>query len=305
MPLTLFSHARCALHNPDPEHPERPARLHAINDQLVRSGLEFVIKQVDARPAEASDLYRAHSKLYVDELFAKAPTEGHIWLDPDTPMTPKSLAAALLAAGSGLQAVDEVMQADNQQAFCAIRPPGHHATHDQAMGFCLFNNIAVAASYALDKYQLQRIAIIDFDVHHGNGTEDIFSHDDRVLFCSSFQQALYPNTGDESSTDRILNLPLPAGCKGMQWRRAVSECWFDALDAFAPQLIFISAGFDGHAEDDMSQFLLKEDDYGWLTAELKQLANRHCQGRMVSMLEGGYDLSSLGRSVVAHLKAML
>lgn len=305
MPLTVFSHARCALHNPDPHHPEQPARLHAINDQLVRSGLEFVIKQVDAKPAEAQDLYRAHSKLYVDDIYNKEPDEGHIWLDPDTPMTPKSLAAALLAAGSGIQAVDEVMQADNQQAFCAIRPPGHHATHNQAMGFCLFNNIAVAASYALDQYQLQRVAIVDFDVHHGNGTEDIFQHDDRVLFCSSFQQALYPNTGDESSTDRILNLPLPAGCKGQQWQQAVADRWFDALDAFAPQLILISAGFDGHAEDDMSQFLLKEQDYAWLTAELKQLANRHCQGRMVSMLEGGYDLSSLGRSVVAHLKAMM
>ncbi|MDX3774376.1 histone deacetylase family protein [Chromatiaceae bacterium AAb-1] len=305
MPITLFSHPDCARHQAGEHHPERPARLSAINDQLIRSGMEFIVQQKDATPATPADLYRVHNKLYVDETFDKAPAEGHIWLDAETQMSPGSLTAALYAAGSTINAVDQVMSGDNQQAFCAVRPPGHHACRDHGMGFCMFNNIAVAAAYAMDKYGLERITIVDFDVHHGNGTEDIFKDDPRVQLCSSFQQGLYPSDDDSVPAPHILNLPLPGGTKGDKYRQQVTEFWFGAIDAFQPQLILISAGFDSHAEDEMSQFLLKDEDYEWLSRQLKQLADKHCHGRMVSTLEGGYALSALGRSVVAHLKGML
>lgn len=305
MAITLFSHPSCYLHLAGDDHPEQPARLSAVNDQLIRSGLEFVVQQRDASPAAATDLYVVHSKLYVDEIYAKAPTDGHIWLDPDTQMMPHSLNAALHAAGAAINAVDQVMTDVNQQAFCNIRPPGHHATRDQAMGFCIFNNVAVAAAYALQQYQLNRVAIVDFDVHHGNGTEDIFAGDERVLFCSSFQYPLYPNTGDVPSADNIENLPLPALCKPAVWREQILQHWLPRINAFQPQLILVSAGFDGHREDDMAQFLLTEDDYHWIAQQLKQLADQHCQGRMVATLEGGYALSALGRSVVAFLKGLM
>ncbi|MFN3899052.1 MAG: histone deacetylase family protein [Alishewanella aestuarii] len=305
MPITIFSHPSCYYHENGVDHPECPERLSAINDQLIRSGMEYVVMQRDASPATKEALYLAHGKRYVDELFAKVPTEGHIWLDPDTIMGPKSLNAALHAAGSGINAVDQVMKGSNEQAFCAVRPPGHHATREQAMGFCLLNNIAIAAEHALNTYQLSRIAIVDFDVHHGNGTEDIFQHEPRVLFCSSFEHPLYPYTGADSSNEHIINLPLAGGCRSSAWREQVQQHWLPAIDAFAPQLILISAGFDGHAEDEMAHFMLREEDYQWIASELKQLADKHCQGRIVAMLEGGYALSALGRSVVAFLKGLL
>jgi acetoin utilization deacetylase AcuC-like enzyme len=305
MAITLFSHPSCYLHLAGDEHPEQPARLSAVNDQLIRSGLEFVVQQRDAGPATVADLYQVHSKLYIDEIYAKAPKDGHIWLDPDTQMMPHSLNAALHAAGAAINAIDQVMSDINQQAFCNIRPPGHHATRDQAMGFCIFNNIAVAAGHALKQYGLERIAIVDFDVHHGNGTEDIFAGDERVLFCSSFQYPLYPNTGDIPSGDNIENLPLPALCKPAIWREQITQHWLPRINAFKPQLILVSAGFDGHREDDMAQFLLTENDYHWIAQQLKQLADTHCQGRIVAVLEGGYALSALGRSVVAFLKGLM
>ncbi|RUO73751.1 histone deacetylase family protein [Idiomarina seosinensis] len=305
MSITLFTHNDCSLHNPEPNHPESPARIDAINDQIIRSGLDFVLVREQATAASLEDIYRAHDHAYVDELFDKAPDDGYIWLDPDTPMTSQTLAAALMAAGANLNAVDHVMQNLNHQAFCAVRPPGHHATRNQAMGFCIFNNIAIAAHYAMHQYGLKRIAIIDFDVHHGNGTEDIFEDDPRVLFCSSFQKQLYPFVDENHNNEHILSIGLPPGCKSLEWREAVYNNWFPKIDQFKPQLILISAGFDGHIEDEMSQFLLKEDDYFWVTEHVKRLADKHCHGRIVSTLEGGYDLSALGRSVVAHLKAML
>lgn len=305
MAITIFSHPACYYHENGVDHPECSERLSAINDQLIRSGMEYVVMQLDASPATADDLYLAHGKRYVDELFAKSPTEGHVWLDPDTVMSPKSLNAALHAAGSGINAVAKVMTGSNQQAFCAIRPPGHHATREQAMGFCLINNIAVAAEHALNQYGLTRIAIVDFDVHHGNGTEDIFQHDHRVLFCSSFEHPLFPYSGDNSSNEHIINIPLAGGCKSAVWREQVAAQWLPALDAFAPELILVSAGFDGHAEDEMAHFMLREDDYQWIASALKQVADKHCQGRIVAMLEGGYALSALGRSVVAFLKGLM
>lgn len=305
MSIVIFSHLDCLDHIPDEQHPECPARLTAINDQLIRSGMDFVIVKKDADDAPLNALYKAHSKAHVDLVFSQIPNENHEWIDPDTLVTPGSKAAALKAAGAAVGAVDDVMTTLNKQAFCAVRPPGHHATRDKAMGFCLFNNIAIAAYHALEAHGLKRIAIVDFDVHHGNGTEDIVQGDERILFCSSFQQAFYPFTGEDTSAGNIHNVPLPAGCKGPQWQEAVSAKWFKTLDEFAPQLILVSAGFDGHAEDDMSQFLLKEEDYHWISLKLKEIADKHCDGRIVSCLEGGYNLSALGRSVVAHLKGIL
>ncbi|WP_445768026.1 histone deacetylase family protein [Rheinheimera sp.] len=305
MAITLISHPNCYRHLAGDDHPEQPARLSAINDQLIRSGMEFIVQQRDATPASKEDIYRAHSNLYVDEIYAKAPASGYIWLDPDTQMMQHSLDAALHAAGAGINAVDLVLEQANQQAFCSVRPPGHHATRDQAMGFCIFNNIAVAALHAIEQHKLERVAIVDFDVHHGNGTEDIFAGDERILFCSSFQFPLYPNTGDVTQGDNIENLPLPALCKPAVWREQILAHWLPRLQAFKPQLILVSAGFDGHREDDMAQFLLTEDDYQWIAQQLKQLADKHCQGRVVAMLEGGYALSALGRSVVAFLKGLM
>lgn len=305
MAIRLFTHPDCDLHNPDPEHPECPARIAAITDQLIRSGLDYVLRQQVAEPASLEAVYRAHSRAYVDELIAKTPSEGHIWLDPDTPMTAASMRAAFAAAGAGIAAVNGVMQSEDRQAFCAVRPPGHHATYDQAMGFCLLNNVAIAATHALHQFDLQRIAIIDFDVHHGNGTEDIFQHDERVLFCSSFQSQLYPFSDEHSHCKGIIKTALPAGSKSLAWREAVYHSWLPALNEFKPELILVSAGFDGHSEEELAQFFLVEDDYFWISEKLKRIADTHASGRIVSILEGGYSLSALGRSVVAHLKGLL
>ncbi|MDP5040033.1 MAG: histone deacetylase family protein [Paraglaciecola sp.] len=304
MSFVFISHPSCGLHDMGNEHPESPARLHAINDRLIASGLDFVIDKQQAIKANKQHLYLAHAKQYVDEVFAKAPQQGRVELDPDTFMAPPSLEAALYAAGANVMAVDLVMQGKAEQVFCAVRPPGHHAEKDQAMGFCIFNNIAVAACYAMAEYGLARIAIVDFDVHHGNGTENIFFDDPRVLFCSSFESPFYPyNVGP--GNEHILNLPLPAGTYGDEFMQKITEQWLEKLDAFAPQLILISAGFDGHYEDEMAHFNLVETDYHWITAELKKIANKHSQGKMISTLEGGYALSALGRSVTVHIKAMM
>lgn len=304
MSFVFISHPSCGLHDVGDEHPESPDRLHAINDRLITSGLDFVINKCQATKATKEQLYLAHGKTYVDNVFASAPEQGLVQLDPDTQMMPRSLEAALYAVGANVLAVDMVMQGVANQAFCAVRPPGHHAQRDKAMGFCIFNNIAVAAAYAMQQYGLQRIAIVDFDVHHGNGTEDIFFDDERVLFCSSFEYPFYPyDVGPGNG--HILNLPLPGGTYGDDFKQAVTDSWLAKLDAFAPQLILISAGFDGHYEDDMAHFNLLETDYFWITCELKKLANKHCQGKMISTLEGGYNLSALGRSVSAHIKGMM
>ncbi len=304
MSLVFISHPDCGLHDVGDDHPEHPDRLYAINDRLIASGLDFSILKATPEAASKEHLYLAHDRAYVDEVFNKTPAHGIVHLDPDTQMMPRSLDAALYAVGANVLAVDMVMTGEAKQAFCAVRPPGHHAEKAKAMGFCIFNNIAVAARYAMEKYGLTRIAIVDFDVHHGNGTEDIFFDDERVLFCSSFQYPFYPydiGPGNE----HILNLPLPAGTDGDRFMEAVTDQWLEKLDAFAPQLILISAGFDGHFEDDMAHFKLVEYDYDWITRELKQLAIKHCDGKMISTLEGGYALSALGRSVATHIKAML
>ncbi|MCP3871157.1 MAG: histone deacetylase family protein [Gammaproteobacteria bacterium] len=305
MPIAYISHPECLLHDVGGGHPERPARLSAIQDQLLSSGMEFAIRQLEAPAVKREHLDRVHDPDYVTGILTEAPYEGIRRLDSDTVMMPKTLDAALRAAGAVVHGVDLVMEGKAGSAFCAVRPPGHHAERHRAMGFCYFNNVAVGAAYALDELGLDRVAIIDFDVHHGNGTEEIFQQDSRVLFCSSFQHPFYPFTGHESETDHVVNIPLSAGAGGEQFREQVEAHWLPALEEFQPQLVMISAGFDAHAEDGMGQLRLREPDYAWVTEKLKSIADRYAEGRVVSTLEGGYALSALGRSVVAHLNALL
>jgi acetoin utilization deacetylase AcuC-like enzyme len=305
MPIAFISHSDCLLHEMGPVHPEQPARLHAINDRLIASQLAMVLHQYDAPAASREQLLSVHDATYVDRVFSSEPQQGLAWLDGDTAMGPHSLSAALHAAGAGILAVDLVLSGQMQQAFCAVRPPGHHAERQCAMGFCIFSNIAIAAYHALQAHGLERVAIIDFDVHHGNGTQDIVAGDERILFCSSFQHPFYPGSGYANNPSNVINLPLPALTDGKAFRQAVSEHWLDQIEAFAPQLILISAGFDGHQADDMSQFNLVDSDFAWITNRLVQLAKISAQGRIVSMLEGGYELHALARSVEAHLKAFI
>jgi len=305
MPIAVISHPACRLHDMGDDHPERPARLDAIEDQLISSGLSFVLHRRDAPRVAREDLERVHDPAYIERVFATSPGTGAVHLDGDTIMTPHTLEAALRAAGAVVQGVDMVMGGEASAVFCAVRPPGHHAERGRAMGFCLFNNVAVGAVYALDVRGLERVAIVDFDVHHGNGTEDIFKDDPRVLFCSSFQHPFYPHSGADTDNPHILNLPFAAGTDGAVFRERVETEWLPAIERFAPQLILISAGFDGHVEDDIADLRLREPDYAWITARLKDIATRHAGGRIVCVLEGGYALSALGRSVVAHLKAFL
>jgi acetoin utilization deacetylase AcuC-like enzyme len=288
-----------------PMHPERPARLHAISDQLIASGLDIRLRHYDAPQASREQLTRVHSPDYVAEIVNRAPAQGVAYIDADTSMNPHTLNAALRAAGAGIKAVDLIMAGEIDAAFCSVRPPGHHAEHDRAMGFCFFNNVAVAATHAMEHHQLERVAIVDFDVHHGNGTEDIFRSNPRVLLCSSFQHPFYPHSGADTHSAHIINVPLPAGSNGTVFREAIQDQWLPALAAHRPQLLLISAGFDGHAEDEMAGLALTEEDYAWVTGALREIAEQHAMGRIVSMLEGGYALSALGRSVVAHLKALL
>jgi len=308
MTAAIISHATCALHdNGHSYHPECAERLDAINNQLITSGVDWITHHYDAQTATKDQLLRAHKAHYIEQIFASAPSDAmSIDLDGDTSMNQHSLAAALLAAGAATQAVDLVMDNTNQQqhAFCMVRPPGHHAGRAHSAGFCIFNNIAIAAQHALAAHGLERVAIIDFDVHHGDGTEDIVQGDERILFCSSFQHPFYPYRGADTQAANILNIPLPAGTASTTWREAVQQQWLPALARFQPELILISAGFDSHLEDDMGGFKLVEADYVWITEELCQLAKRYSNGRIVSCLEGGYDFSSLGRSVAAHVKML-
>ena len=305
MSVAYITHRAFALHEMGVHHPEQPARLGAINDRLIASGLDSVLRHHEARPAEREHLLRAHDAAYVDWIFESSPGEGLVWLDGDTAMSPATLEAALYAAGSAVQAVDLVMSGSAAQAFCAVRPPGHHAERARAMGFCFFNNIAIGAAHALAAHGLRRVLIADFDVHHGNGTESIFGGDERILFCSTFQHPFYPYSGHDSQAPNLVNVPLPALADGAAFRDAVSTRWLPVIEAFEPQLIMISAGFDAHIEDDMADLNLSEADYAWVTRRLCEVAARHAQGRIVSMLEGGYALNALGRSVAAHIEALL
>jgi len=305
MSIGYITHHQCQLHEMGSYHPEQPARLTAINDRLIATGLDMVLRQYDALPATREQLLPAHDSAYIDTVMRKSPEHGHVAMDADTSMNPFSLQAALLAAGAVTQGVDKVMSGELSQVFCGVRPPGHHAERDKAMGFCLFNNIAVGAYHALNHHGLERVAIVDFDVHHGNGTEDIVAGDERILFCSTFQHPFYPHTGDDSKAPNIHNVPLPAGCSGADFRAAVTAHWLPRLAEFKPQLVMVSAGFDAHQADPMADFNLVDDDFAWVTRRLCEQAQQSAQGRLVSSLEGGYDLHALARCVEAHLKAML
>lgn len=303
--LAVISHPACRAYDPGSWHPDRPERLDVIFDQIIASGLEFVVRHYDAPKATRAALEAAHDPAYVAHLFDIAPSEGFVRIDEDTVMTPEALPAALRSAGAAVMGVDLVMRGEANSAFCAVRPPGHHAERARGMGFCFFNNIAVGAHHAMMAHGLKRVAIVDFDVHHGNGTEDIFHRDDRVLLCSSFQHPFYPHTGHASDTANLVAVPLPDGTGGPAFRAAVEQHWLPALEAFAPELVMISAGFDAHQADDMSGLMLTDADYVWISEQMLGLAQRHAQGRIVSVLEGGYALNQLGRSVVAHVKALI
>jgi acetoin utilization deacetylase AcuC-like enzyme len=304
MTTALIRHRECLLHDMGEHHPECPDRLHAIEDQLIASGIISYLAEYEAPVATRAQLERVHSPDYVAALEACVPARGLTHLDPDTAMNPHSLGAARRAAGAAVLATDLVIGGQASAAFCCVRPPGHHAERRRAMGFCFFNNVAVAAAHALEAHGLERVAIVDFDVHHGNGTEDIFRDDLRVMMVSTFQHPFYPYSGTEGRSDRMVNIPLPAYTSGMGFREAVETFWLPALERFEPRMLFLSAGFDAHREDDMASLNLTEADYAWVTERVKEVARRHAEGRIVSVLEGGYALNALGRSVVAHIRAL-
>lgn len=304
MTTAFITHRDCWLHDMGAHHPECPGRLGAIHDRLIAAGLDIHLQFHDAPLVEDAQLLRAHSASYVDSLRVASPQHGVVHLDPDTAMNPGTLQAAYRAAGAGVLGVDLVMRREATAAFCAVRPPGHHAERAKAMGFCFFNNVAVAAMHAIEAWGLTRVAIADFDVHHGNGTEDILSGDERVLMVGSFQHPFYPYSGTENPAPNMVNIPLPAGTRGDAFREMVDGCWLPRLRAFEPELVLVSAGFDAHYEDDMASLGLVEMDYVWVTEQLRRIAKGPAQGRIVSLLEGGYALSALGRSVVAHIKAL-
>ncbi|HVJ37475.1 MAG TPA: histone deacetylase family protein [Stenotrophomonas sp.] len=301
--MLVFTHPACLGHDPGPDHPESPARLEAVVSALREQFPELEWRE--APLAKLGDLCRVHERELIDSVL-EAPIDGYRMLDVDTVMSPGSGAAALRAAGAGIAAVDAVMAGQAETAFCAVRPPGHHATAQHAMGFCLFNNIAVAAAHARERHGLERVAVVDFDVHHGNGTQAIFERDPAVQYLSTHESGLYPHSGSvyERGVGNIHNALLPPGSGGFRFRNTWADQMLPLLDAFRPQLVLVSAGFDAHMRDPQADLMLEAEDFGWLTAELRTLARRHAQGRLVSMLEGGYDLQALRESSVAHVGAL-
>lgn len=304
MQTLYITHPACRLHDMGDWHPESPDRLDAIHDQLIAQGLLDLLDERQAQPAQLGDALRVHEQAYLHLLDTLAPGQGTVALDDDTLMCPQTWPAMWAAAGAGMTAVDAIMRGEAQTAFCAVRPPGHHARPDQAMGFCFLNNIAITVAYTLEKYGLERIAVIDFDVHHGNGTAEMFAGNDKVLMCSFFQENIFPSVYAKKNVPNLLNYSLPPGAGSEQMRQLVQEHWLPQLEAFQPQMIFVSAGFDAHRDDDMAQLELSDGDYAWLTEQIMQVAERHASGRVVSLLEGGYDLSSLGRCVALHIKKL-
>ncbi len=305
MSTAYLTHLDCLQHDMGTGHPEQPDRLKAIQQTLQTTGLWQQLLQITPPQASDAQLARVHSKAYIAQIQHTAPAQGLAYLDADTAMNPYSLSAALFAAGAVVQAVDCVIQKTADNAFCAIRPPGHHALPDRAMGFCIFNNVAVGAAHALMEHGLKRIAIVDFDVHHGNGTEAIFHNDPRVMLCSSFRHPYYPYSGADSANPHIIPMPLPAGSGSDACRQVWRDIGLPALERFQPEMILISAGFDAHHDDPLGGLNWKTEDYAWLTQEVLQIAYNHAQGRLVSTLEGGYDLDALGASAAAHIQALL
>ncbi|MGC1173494.1 histone deacetylase family protein [Polaromonas sp.] len=314
MPATAyFTHPDCRKHEMGPGHPECPERLDAIEDWLLTTGVGDALDRREAPLASLGDLELGHDRMMIaairglgDQLADDVEAGGprYAQLDPDTAMNVHTWNAVLRGAGAVLAATDAVMAGEIENAFCAVRPPGHHACHDRAMGFCFFNNVAIAAKYALERHGLKRVAIIDFDVHHGNGTEDIIRGDERILMASFFQHPFYPHSGTEGRAQNMVNIPVPAYTKGAVVRELIESLWIPRLEEFRPEMIFISAGFDAHRDDDLGQLGLVEQDYAWITQRIKDVAKRHAHGRIVSSLEGGYNLSALARSVEAHIRVL-
>ena len=308
MTTAFYSHPECRSHDMGAGHPECPQRLDAIDDHLISTGLDVALQRREAPLANLGDVGLAHASGHVAELrelLARVTESGQPRaIDPDTVASPGTWNAVLRAAGAAVAATDAVIDGEVENAFCAVRPPGHHATRDQAMGFCFFNNVCIAARHALDVRGLQRVAIVDFDVHHGNGTEDIIAGDERVLMVSFFQHPLYPNSGGVPKGTNMVNLPVPAYTRGAEIRELIEAMWMPRLNEFKPEMIFISAGFDAHREDELGQLGLIEADYEWITQRIKWVADRHAQGRIVSCLEGGYALGALARSVASHLRVL-
>ncbi|MBT8132352.1 MAG: histone deacetylase family protein [Gammaproteobacteria bacterium] len=301
MKTAYYHHPVCLLHDVGPGHPENPGRLRAINERLEKDQLFERLLQLEAPVATPEQLCRIHDANYVESIFSRSLAHGLVHLDGDTAMNPHSLQSALLAAGAVIDATDRVLNADIDNAFCCVRPPGHHAEYSRAMGFCLFGSVAAGAAHALQQHGLDRVAILDFDVHHGNGTENIFSADERVLFCSSFQHPFYPYTSLDNCPDHIVHTPLAVGSDSSHFRAAIERDWVPAIARHKPQMIFVSAGFDAHRDDPIGGLMLEDEDYSWVSRLIISMANDFCEGRIVSALEGGYDPAALGRCVARHL----
>lgn len=303
MQTFLYTHPDCERHELA-RHPERPERLRAVMDRLISSGLTGELHVTLAEEIDDGTLMSVHPGEYVRSINEAEPATQTIRLDPDTYMSPGSLRASKLAAGACVSAVTDILAGETNRAFCAVRPPGHHAEVAIAMGFCLFNNVAIAAEAALSHPGIDRIAIVDFDVHHCNGTVDIFKDRPEVLVCSSFQDNYYPHRYLEFTNEHIINTPLAPGCQGDGFRKAIERDWFTAIERHKPNLILVSAGFDAHREDPLANLELVEDDYRWITRQLIDLSESHCHGRILSTLEGGYDLSALASSVEVHVSEL-
>ena len=307
MSIAVYTHQSCLDHDPGPGHPESPARLAAVLEALDNPRFA-TLQRREAPQATPTQIARVHADALITRVLEEAPAQGWRRLDPDTVMSSASADAALRAAGAVCAAVDEVIVGPRNRAFCAVRPPGHHATHDTAMGFCLFNSIAIGAAHAIAGHGIERVAIVDFDVHHGNGTQDIFWSDPTVMYCSTHQMPLFPGTGakgERGDHDTIVNAPLASEDGGPEFRSAFENLILPQLEKFSPELLIISAGFDAHYRDPLASLNLRAEDYTWVTRKLMDLADKSAGGRIVSVLEGGYDLQGLKESVTAHVGALM
>jgi len=307
MSTRIYTHEICIEHDPGDMHPECPGRLKSVMAALSKSEFNGV-DRAEAPVASPETLGLGHSSAYVDHILANVPESGRVYLDPDTAMCPESGEAARRAVGAACAAVDAVMAGEITNAFCAVRPPGHHAEYDKAMGFCLFNTVSIAARHAVDRHGLKKVAVVDFDVHHGNGTQHSFFDDPNLFFGSSHQMPAYPGTGSRSEVgadNTNCNVPLPPGAGSKEFRAAWKNEILPALEEFGPELIIISAGFDAHESDPLAQLNVQTEDYGWVTREIMAVAQRVCEGRVVSSLEGGYDLRAVGENAAEHVRALM
>lgn len=305
MRSAYLSHPSFVRHEMGPGHPECPERIGAVADRLLSRGLLDVMESFEAPAATREQILRVHAAAHFDSLLQLAPERGYAQVDPDTVMNPHTWTASLHAAGAAVLAAELVGEQGYKRAFCNVRPPGHHAERHRAMGFCFFDNVAVGMAHALEVLGYERVLLADFDVHHGNGSEQIFADDPRVLMVSTFQSPLYPYSGEPPLGTNMVNVALRPYSRGDALKEGVQQRWLPAIEAFEPQIVFISAGFDAHRDDDISHLMWEDADYGWVTQQLVEVANRHAQGRVVSMLEGGYNLPALGRSAEQHVRALL